>query len=110
MPGVATRRRSSAAGSLQMQHQLTIGTTFRLTIGTTFRCRRSGGVWSMQPGRGPDITKPRSCGGPRLTDPDRVKLAFEIAAPEFQKAAQLGKVRGNVELLPDEALQQVGMI
>jgi hypothetical protein len=39
-----------------------------------------------------------------------VELAFDIAAPEFQKAAQLREVRGNIELLPDEALQKVGMI
>jgi hypothetical protein len=39
-----------------------------------------------------------------------VKLAFDIAAPEFQKAAQLRKVRGKIELLPDEALQQIGVI
>ena len=46
----------------------------------------------------------------RLANPHRVELAFEIAAPEFEKAAQLGEVRRNVQLLPDEALQQVGMI
>lgn len=45
-----------------------------------------------------------------LANPHRVKLAFEIAAPEFQKAAQLRKVWGYVEPLPDEALQQIGMI
>ena len=45
-----------------------------------------------------------------LTNPHRVELAFEIAAPEFEKAAQLREVRSNVQLLPDEALQQVRMI
>ena len=45
-----------------------------------------------------------------LANPHRVELAFEIAAPEFEKAAQLGEVRRNVQLLPDEALQQVGVI
>ena len=45
-----------------------------------------------------------------LANPHRVELAFEIAAPEFEKAAQLREVRSNVQVLPDEALQQVGMI
>jgi hypothetical protein len=39
-----------------------------------------------------------------------VKLAFDIVAPEFQKAAQLRKIRGEIELLPDETLQQIGVI
>jgi hypothetical protein len=39
-----------------------------------------------------------------------VKLALDIAAPEFQKASQLRKIRGKIELLPDEALQQIGVI
>src|SRR5215469_3656395 len=47
---------------------------------------------------------------PRLADFYRMKLALDIAAPEFEKAVQLGKIGGSVELLPDEALQQVGMI
>ena len=45
-----------------------------------------------------------------LANPHRMELAFEIAAPEFEKAAQLREVRSNVQVLPDEALQQVGMI
>src|SRR5271166_249964 len=64
----------------------------------------------MQAISGVDEAEPRPCGRPRLADPHRVKLTLDIAAPEFQKAAQLRKIRGNIELLPDEALQQVGMI
>ena len=33
-----------------------------------------------------------------------------MAAPKLKKPAQLGKVRGDIELLPDEALQLVGTI
>jgi len=56
------------------------------------------------------VTKSRPSGTSRLADPHGVKLALDIAAPEFQKAVQLREIRGNIELLPDEALQQVGMI
>ena len=64
----------------------------------------------MQAKRGANVAEPRPCRRPRLSDPDRVELAFEVAAPEFQKAAQLGKVRSTIELLPDEALQDSRMI
>ena len=42
---------------------------------------------------------------PRLADFYRMKLALDIAAPEFEKATQLGKIGGAVELLPNEALK-----
>ena len=45
-----------------------------------------------------------------LADPDGVQFPLDIATPVFEKAAQLGEVRSDIELLPDEALQQVGMI
>ena len=45
-----------------------------------------------------------------LPDFYRMELAFDVLAPEFQKAAELGKVRGEVELLPDKALQQIGVV
>ena len=47
---------------------------------------------------------------PRLTDLYRMELALDIAAPKVEKAAQLGKIGRAVELLPDEALQQIGVI
>src|SRR5215472_9702020 len=47
---------------------------------------------------------------PRLTDFYRMELALDIAAPKFEKAAQLGEIGRTVELLPDEALQQIGVI
>ena len=59
---------------------------------------------------GSDVAEPRPRGRPCLSDPDRVELSFEVAAPEFQKAAQLGEVRSTIEFLPDEALQQIGVI
>ena len=64
----------------------------------------------MQAISGGDDAEPRPYRRPRLANPHRVKLAFDIAAPEFQKAAQLRKIRGKIELLPDETLQQIGVI
>ena len=40
----------------------------------------------------------------------RVQFAFDAAAPEFEKSPQLGIIGREVEFLPDEALQQGGMI
>src|SRR6516162_988818 len=39
-----------------------------------------------------------------------MELAFNILPPEIEKPAQFGKIRSQVELLPDEALQQVRVI
>jgi hypothetical protein len=41
-----------------------------------------------------------------LLDVDRVQLAFDAAFPKFEKAAKLRVIGGEVEFLPDEALQQ----
>ena len=48
--------------------------------------------------------------GTRLPDPHRMQLAIEVAAPEFEKPTQRRIIRGDVETLPDIALQQIGMI
>src|SRR5947207_15071188 len=40
----------------------------------------------------------------------RVQFAFDAAAPEFEKPPQLGIVWREGEFLPDEALQQGGMV
>ena len=56
------------------------------------------------------MAEPRPSGIPSLPDANRVKLAVEVTAPEFEEPAQLGEIRGKVELLPDEALQQVGVV
>ena len=64
----------------------------------------------MRPEGRPVVAEPRPRRRSCLANSDGVKLALKIAAPEFQKTAQLGKVGGDIELLPDEALQQVGMI
>src|SRR5215472_3147728 len=64
----------------------------------------------MQADRGADVAEPRSRERSRLANPHRVKLALDVAAPEFQEPAQLREIRGNIELLPDEALQQIGMV
>ena len=45
-----------------------------------------------------------------LLDVDRVQLALDVGAPEFEEFAQLGKFRSQIEFLPDEALQQRGMV
>src|SRR5262245_57051330 len=59
---------------------------------------------------GPYVTEPRPSTKSRLAYFHRVELPLDAAAPELEKPAQLGEVRGDVELLPDETLQQVGMI
>ena len=56
------------------------------------------------------MTEPRAVGKSSLTDLHGVELALDIAAPKLEKPAKLGEVRRGIELLPDETLQQVGMI
>ena len=56
------------------------------------------------------MTKPRAAGKSSLSDLHGVELALDIAAPKLEKPAQFGKIRRDIELLPDETLQQVGMI
>src|SRR3546814_12018328 len=43
-------------------------------------------------------------------DLDRMQLALDLAGPEVQEPAQYRKVGRAVEMLPDEALQQVGVV
>src|SRR5271169_4260175 len=64
----------------------------------------------VQAVRGGDVAEPGPSGKPRLADPHGVELALNVASPEFQEPAQFGEIRSDIELLPDEALQQVGMI
>src|SRR6266851_7762518 len=59
---------------------------------------------------GPDVTKPRSSGKSGLANFDGVELSLDVAAPEFQKTAQFGEIRREIGLLPDKALQLLGMI
>src|ERR1700726_3247087 len=64
----------------------------------------------MQEERGADVAKLGPTGKSGLADFHGMELALDVAAPEVEEPAQLGKFRGEIELLPDEALQQVGMI
>ena len=64
----------------------------------------------MQAKRRADVAELGPPDRARLANPHRVELALDVAAPEFQEPAQLREVRGNIELLPDEALQQIGMV
>ena len=64
----------------------------------------------MHTERGTDVAEPWPSSEAGLADPHRVQLALDIAAPVFQKAAERREIRGDVHLLPDEALQQVRMI
>src|SRR5271168_4903235 len=50
------------------------------------------GAQLMQAISGVDDMEPRPYRRPRLANPHRVKLAFDIAAPELQKASQLREV------------------
>ena len=56
------------------------------------------------------MTEPRPASKSSLADLHGVEPALDMAAPKLEKPTQLGKVRRGIELLPDETLQQVGMI
>jgi hypothetical protein len=56
------------------------------------------------------MAEPRPSGKSSLTDLHGMELALDMATPKLEKPAQLGKVGGDIELLPDETLQQVGVI
>src|SRR4051812_4208060 len=84
--------------------------------------REGGGSWakplkatdwpsaSMQRQLMVDMADPvRRCAA-ALLDIDRMQLALDVVAPEFEEFAQLGKIGSQVEFLPDEALQQRGMV
>src|SRR5260370_8285187 len=64
----------------------------------------------MQQQGGSYVAEPRPAGKSRLADLHGVEPALDMAAPKLEKPAQLGEVRRGIELLPNEALQQVGMI
>src|SRR5260221_10559008 len=57
-----------------------------------------------------DVAEAVGDGAAALLHIDRVQLALDVLFPEFEELAQLGKIRGEVEFLPDEALQQGGMV
>src|SRR5436190_191 len=48
----------------------------------------------------------RRVGAAALPHVDRMQLALDVGAPEFQEALQLGIIRREIEFLPDEALEQ----
>src|SRR6516162_180709 len=64
----------------------------------------------MNADRCADVTEPRPPGEHSMADLYGMEFALDVVAPEIKKPAQLGKIRGKIELLPDEALQQIGMI
>src|SRR5437660_435982 len=57
-----------------------------------------------------DVAEAVGDGAAALLDIDRVQLALDVLFPEFEKLAQLGKFGGEIEFLPDEALQQRGVV
>src|ERR1700722_19759679 len=40
----------------------------------------------------------------------RMQLAVDVVAPEIEKLAELGEIRRDIEFLPDEGLQGVGLV
>src|SRR5438445_651986 len=64
----------------------------------------------MQQQGGSYVTEPRPASKSRLADLHGVEPALDMAAPKLEKPAQLGEVRRGIEFLPDETLQQLGMI
>src|SRR5271170_1817068 len=57
-----------------------------------------------------DVAEAVGEGAAALLHIDRVQLALDVLLPEFEELAQLGKIRSEIEFLPDEALQQRGMV
>ena len=45
-----------------------------------------------------------------LGDLHRMQFAVDVLAPEIEELAQLGEIRGDVEFLPDESLQRLGLV
>src|ERR1700747_3168299 len=64
----------------------------------------------MQQQGGPYVTEPRPSSTSTLAHLPRVCFPLDIAAPKLEESAQLGKGGSDIEPLPDETLQQVGMI
>src|SRR5260370_38337203 len=49
-------------------------------------------------------------GAAALLDVDRMQPALDVVMPEFEEFVQLRIVGGEVEFLPDEGLEQRGMV
>src|SRR5262245_49364394 len=84
------------------------GGAFFLACGETWpQCGRQSSVQAVVAGDQPDLG-----GRDQLLMRDRhaVEPALEVAGPEVEEAAQAGKARVHVVLLPDVALQQRGMV
>src|SRR5205823_13658057 len=64
----------------------------------------------MQQERGPHVPEARPSGKPSMANFDRVQPPLDVPAPKLKKPAQLREMWRGIELLPDETLQQVGMI
>src|SRR5205814_2423769 len=43
-------------------------------------------------------------------DPHRMEPAVDVPHPEIEEFLQLGKARGDVQMLPQEGLQEAGMV
>src|SRR5271170_3921743 len=65
---------------------------------------------SVQPEFRADCLKFRRLDQARVGDGDRVQQALELARPEIQEFLQLGKMGMQVVLLPNEILQNPGMV
>src|SRR5438132_14382458 len=57
-----------------------------------------------------DVAEAVGEGAAALLHVDRVELALDVLSPEFEELAQLGKIRGEIKFLPNEALQQGRMV
>src|ERR1700680_372589 len=64
----------------------------------------------MQARRYAAVAEAGAPGRPGLADFHRMQLPIEIVAPKIEKPAEFGKIGSKIELLPAEALQQIGMI
>src|SRR6266851_10298330 len=57
-----------------------------------------------------DVAEAVRCGAAALLHIYRMQLALDIVAPELEELAQLGKIGSEIEFLPDEALEQGGVV
>src|SRR6266478_3717099 len=74
------------------------------------KSRRAAGRGSVQRELMLDVAEPVRGAAAALFHIDRMQLALDVAAPEFEEALEFGIIGRQVEFLPDKALQQGGMV
>src|SRR5258708_15106943 len=68
------------------------------------------GKTSVQAERDPGVAQPARGDQRRPRHFHRMQLALDVAGPEVEETTQHRKLRRDVQMLPNEALQQTGMV